>query len=141
MTIEMERERERVNELSLLAFKCMLPYLIIIILFHFISYFLFSLVQLKMMGVWGHWVVGNDGEGVWGFRVLGIQSFFNKKICFSCFATDFPQFSCFFLHGVLVLLALGLMCGRLQFCFFFFKFPSTLFYYSALSLTHSQFSR
>ena len=66
--------------------------------------------------------------GVLGvFRVLGFILFY----FILCFPTNFPQFSCFFLHGVLVFLALGLMDGREK--FFFFSF----FFFFLLLLTHT----
>ena len=65
--------------------------------------------------------------GVLGvFRVLGFILFY----FILCFPTNFPQFSCFFLHGVLVFLALGLMDGREK--FFFFSF-----FFFLLLLTHT----
>lgn len=41
-----------------------------------------------MMGVWGHWVVGNDGEGAFGGRGV-FQGFGNLGFYFM-----FPYYSC-----------------------------------------------
>lgn len=41
----------------------------------FSSFFaLLTFVLLKMMGVWGHWVVENDEEGAWCFEVFDGKS-------------------------------------------------------------------